>query len=99
LDLFERGWVLLADQAGWREAASRTSERLGIGLKALVAGADFRPAEPGVFLQAFGVRQGGASLIRPDGVIAWRTVDLPEDPTGMLTEALGQASSAVRWKS
>jgi putative polyketide hydroxylase len=55
------------------------------------------PVDPQAFLDAFGIGPEGASLIRPDGYIAWRTSDMPSDSLGALTDALGLASAAVRW--
>ncbi len=96
LDLFERGWVLLAANDRWRDAAALASERLHADLAPLLIGVDLQPVDSESFLRAFGISSGGASLIRPDGVIAWRTVDLVDDPAGALTEALAQVSSAPR---
>jgi hypothetical protein len=35
-------------------------------------------------------------LIRPDGHVAWRSVELPSDPAGVLVEALRNVASAAR---
>ena len=35
--------------------------------------------------------------VGPDGYLAWRSVDWPDDPVQALTSALGQVSSAARW--
>lgn len=82
LDLFQRGWVLLAEDERWLPAAKH------LGLEAVRIGADVLPSEPESFRKAFGLEKGGASLIRPDGYVGWRSVDLPEDPRGALTDAL-----------
>jgi hypothetical protein len=37
------------------------------------------------------LEDGGAALVRPDGVVAWRTVGLPADPAAALTAALETA--------
>ncbi|MEV8633604.1 hypothetical protein AB0395_18280 [Streptosporangium sp. NPDC051023] len=55
-----------------------------------------RPHGPGEFLRAFGLSRDGATLIRPDGYIAWRSRDLPIQPADTLTAALGQVSFATR---
>lgn len=47
------------------------------------------------FRTAFGLGPTGASLIRPDGYIAWRALAAPEDPDRMLIAALRQVASAA----
>lgn len=59
---------------------------------------DVKPPDPEEFRMefrtAFGIGLLGASLIRPDGYVAWRSVDMPRDPVGALTDSLELASSA-----
>ena len=94
LELFERGWVLLASNDRWSAAAAVAAERLHVALAPLLIGVDLQPVDTEAFRKALGISSGGASLIRPDGFIAWRTVDLVDDPGGALTEALAQVASA-----
>ncbi len=54
------------------------------------------PVDPNAFLKAFGIGPSGASLIRPDGYVAWRAAELPNDPAGAVIDALSKAASAVR---
>ena len=96
LDLFGQGWVLLAEDDRWGLAATRAGEALGLELQSLRVGADFEPEDPEAFRTAFGLGTGGASLVRPDGYVAWRSSELPKDPAGALTQALGQVASAAR---
>jgi putative polyketide hydroxylase len=96
LDLFQGAWVLLAGDERWCPAAAQAAEHLGIALTIVRIGADVRPSDPEGFQRAFGLEAGGASLVRPDGYVAWRSIDLPEDPLGALTGALGHVSSATR---
>jgi hypothetical protein len=95
LDLFQRDWVLLSEDERWSVAAVQASEALGIKLKCLRIGVDFNPSNPEAFRVAFGLGTGGASLVRPDGYVAWRSIDLPVDSLHTLTEALGRVSSAA----
>lgn len=94
LDLFQRTWVLLAEDERWCSTVARAAEQLGIEVECLRIGVDARPSDLKAFRTAFGLGTGGASLIRPDGYIAWRSIELPADPRGALTDALGRASSA-----
>jgi putative polyketide hydroxylase len=96
LDLFERGWVLLAEDVRWITAAKKARDNLGIPVASLRLGADIRPEDPASFRKAFGIGIGGASLIRPDGVVAWRSVELAEDPTAAFSDALARVSFSAR---
>jgi 2-polyprenyl-6-methoxyphenol hydroxylase-like FAD-dependent oxidoreductase len=76
LDLFGRGYVLLAgaDGGGWRDAAVAAAKGLGLALDAYVVGDE--PSDPGgSFLAAYGISAAGAVVVRPDGVVGWRCVD------------------------
>ncbi|OJH38167.1 FAD-dependent oxidoreductase [Cystobacter ferrugineus] len=95
LDLFQRSWVLLTEDERWLPAAAKASERLAIELECPRIGLDVKPSDPDAFRMAFGLKPGGASLIRPDGYVAWRSLDLPADPLSALTDALGQVSAAA----
>jgi hypothetical protein len=53
-------------------------------------------AGPAAFGEALGVSASGASLIRPDGHVAWRAHALPADPELTLMAALREVSSAAR---
>lgn len=82
LDLFQRGWVLLTGNDHWIAAAERT----GIAVDCRRIGEDV--------LRAFGLSQDGATLVRPDGYIAWRSPGLPAEPAHTLRTALGRVSFA-----
>jgi putative polyketide hydroxylase len=99
LDLFWRGWVLLAEDERWGPVAARagrsSSLAVGVPVECLRIGADVVvPSGPGAFRAAFGLGPGGASLVRPDGYVAWRSDGMPADPATALTDSLGRVSSA-----
>lgn len=94
LDLFQRFWVLLTEDERWRPAAEHAQQALGIELVCLRVGTDVIPREPEEFRAAFGLSAAGAALIRPDGYVAWRSLDLPEGAARVLSGALAQAASA-----
>jgi hypothetical protein len=54
-----------------------------------------KPIEPLAFQTTYGVTPDGATLVRPDGYIAWRAVTAPTDPAPALTTALGRVSCAA----
>jgi 2-polyprenyl-6-methoxyphenol hydroxylase-like FAD-dependent oxidoreductase len=97
LDLLGRSWVLLADDASWTTACTKASETLGVPVTSVRMGADMRPADAEAIGKALGIQRGGASLIRPDGIIAWRSIDFADDPALALIDALGKASSAAKY--
>lgn len=74
-DLFGGGFVLLTGRDGgdWGRAAAEVGAALGVPLDARQVGADAFPV-------AYGVDPGGAVVVRPDGVVAWRTTGPGDDP-------------------
>jgi len=48
------------------------------------------PSDPEALAAAFGIGAAGASLVRPDGFVAWRTSTPAEDPAATLREVLGR---------
>ncbi|MFD1047638.1 hypothetical protein ACFQ1S_19900 [Kibdelosporangium lantanae] len=44
--------------------------------------------DTGDFLARYGISPSGATLVRPDGVIAWRATEAPSDPTRVLLDVL-----------
>ncbi|MGA8117698.1 MAG: FAD-dependent monooxygenase, partial [Actinocatenispora sp.] len=91
LDLFGSGWVLLADGHRWVESAREATARTGITVRCHLL--DTAPLADHVdrLREVFGLADGGATLVRPDGYVAWRTRSTPADPTGTLAHALGVA--------
>ncbi|TWF93576.1 FAD-dependent monooxygenase [Saccharopolyspora dendranthemae] len=81
LDLFQRGWVLLSADDSWAEEVEHASESTGAPI-------EFVRIDVGGFPAAYGVGAVGASLIRPDGYVAWRTTAEPEGQCGALAAAL-----------
>ena len=80
VELFGPEWTLVCgkDDAGWRAAAKAT------GLPIRVYGAEL----PDAVAAKYGLSPTGASLIRPDAMVAWRAVEAPEDPAKALTTAV-----------
>jgi len=88
LDLFQNGWVLLAQDAVWAEAAQRAAAQTGITLACVRIGVDIEAADDVDMLAALGIRPHGASLIRPDGYVAWRTEDAVVEPAVALVDVV-----------
>jgi putative polyketide hydroxylase len=94
VDLFERGFVLLAgaDGGAWKEAARAYSG--AAPLQALLVGerGDLKPE--GDFEKLYGIRGDGAVLVRPDGHVAVRWTSSESDAAAALTLALNRV---LRW--
>ncbi|HKN96016.1 MAG TPA: FAD-dependent oxidoreductase [Pseudonocardiaceae bacterium] len=89
LDLFGTGWTLLTATGGgvWHEAARHAAATLGVAVKPVGLGGDLTDPT-GTLAATYGIEHGGASLIRPDGVVAWRTDTEPADPAATLLAVL-----------
>jgi 2-polyprenyl-6-methoxyphenol hydroxylase-like FAD-dependent oxidoreductase len=77
LDLFGRNFVLLAVGGGdWPGAVRAAAAELGLAVDAYVVGAGGLRDTESAFADAYGIsRAGGAVIVRPDGIVAWRAVD------------------------
>jgi len=74
----------------WRSAAGMVARELGhVPLDVFCVGRDLGDPD-GRFCQAYGLSDTGASLIRPDGFVAWRAERIPSDPRAALQEALAR---------
>jgi 2-polyprenyl-6-methoxyphenol hydroxylase-like FAD-dependent oxidoreductase len=81
LDLADHGFAVLADAEGrgWINAASALAAA-GIPLTAYRIGPGADLEDPyDRFAETVGIRAGGALLLRPDGVIAWRATASSRD--------------------
>ncbi len=96
LDFFGPGWVLLSEDPAWNEAANKAAAELGIAVDAVRPGDDYPLEEATNVRTAFGIGTGGASLVRPDGYVAWRAVERPGDPETELKKALATVAFAAR---
>jgi 2-polyprenyl-6-methoxyphenol hydroxylase-like FAD-dependent oxidoreductase len=91
IDLFGRAFVLLAaaEGAAWLDAAGAVRKELKrLELDAhLVGGGDMLDPEA-QFATAYGLTLSGASLVRPDGFVAWRAKAAVQDPKNVLAKVL-----------
>jgi len=80
-----------ADGGAWTQAAAAVARRLGgVPLDAYCVGKDLGDAQSR-FAQAYGISPKGASLVRPDGFVAWRSHGEAADPASVLHEALARS--------
>lgn len=90
LDLFQQGWVLLTADSRWADAANNIKDGLKNSLEAVLIGKDIQGDNCTDITEAYGIGQVGASLIRPDGFIAWRSGDAAAEE--QLKEVMKQVS-------
>lgn len=69
---------------------------MGITIEFEQIGTDVEIGEPDTFEHAYGIESTGATLIRPDGYIAWRTHTAPPDPFRELANVLAAVAAATR---
>jgi aklavinone 12-hydroxylase len=88
-DLFGRGFVLLTDVDGaeWIDAAAKAGDRLGVKVAVHQIGSGLKDPD-NVWHTRYGLEAGGATLVRPDAVIAWRSKTAVANPAHELDEAL-----------
>ena len=96
VDFFGRDWVLVTGAEGgvWHEAAKHVADRLGIVVRTVGLGPGLTDPEDRL-VQAYGIGYGGASLVRPDGVVAWRTDFEVADAAGTLQTVLTKLLARV----
>ncbi|APR82753.1 Polyketide hydroxylase WhiE VIII [Minicystis rosea] len=94
LDLAPGELVLLSgpDGSSWREAAERLSSPVSI--RAFHIGGEDLAEETGRWCARAGIRSDGALLVRPDGVVAWRSLGALAEPAivrDILEKILGRS--------
>ncbi|GHD20471.1 FAD-dependent oxidoreductase [Streptomyces violarus] len=89
VELFGDGWTLLAGELGsdWVAAAETASAELGVPVRAYRIGAGLTDSE-NVVSERYGIGKAGASLVRPDGIVAWRTDEAAADTAATLEGVL-----------
>lgn len=101
LDLFGRGFVLLTGVRGepWREAAAEIAFSGGPNVDAYQFGSAGSLTDvENRWAPIYGVNEGGAVLVRPDGIVAWRKRGAEEEPETVLRDALEQIGLGTREK-
>lgn len=93
VDLFTRRFTLITPDAEWAQAAKRVHADLPLPLEVVLVGEDvIFPVETS-FESRFGVSSAGCSLVRPDGIVAWRSEGKPSDPRACLREVIAQVAA------
>jgi hypothetical protein len=94
LDLLWRGFVLLTgpDGRAWHEAAQQLTSRLDIDLEFYRVGPSGDLLDPDCYWhEAAGIQADGALLMRPDGIVAWRSWESVPEPERVLEQVMMRA--------
>jgi putative polyketide hydroxylase len=86
-------YVLFAgpDGGAWKQAAAAVSDSFGkLPIDAYCVGRDLGD-ESGRFCECHGISDTGATLVRPDGFVAWRSPGAVTDAAGALREAVARS--------
>ncbi len=91
LDLYLGEFVLMAgpDGAAWERPAITASDELGVNLVSYTIGL----GESSAFAGRYGIGSSGASLVRPDGFVAWRATSHTPEAADRLGSALREVLS------
>ena len=73
LQLFGRDWVLITEEECWTDIASKACAGTKVKINCTIIDGKNGPSNDGTFCSALGLEEGGASLVRPDGHVAWRS--------------------------
>ena len=77
LDLLGREWLLVTEDERWRGAVLETCKDFKMKMSCIAINCGGQYSDDGSFCKDLGLVEGGASLIRPDGHIAWRSRTRP----------------------
>lgn len=88
-------WTLVSQTDEWSRIVAQINKTSDIKLKSVQIGHDVQLLEQGTFEKSFGVERSGASLIRPDGYIAWRSKELPSGAAEVVDKVLAQAAFRI----
>jgi 2-polyprenyl-6-methoxyphenol hydroxylase-like FAD-dependent oxidoreductase len=72
-DLFGRSFVLITGTQQWQPAAASAADELGVPIDVQAIGVAGLDAVGDQWASRYGIGDPGASLVRPDGFVAWRS--------------------------
>lgn len=88
IDLFTEGFTLISENPRWVAVAKMAKSALGFQFNICQVGKDVVIHDKAKFSDAFGTGAMGASLVRPDGLVCWRTQHAPEENEEPLSSIL-----------
>jgi putative polyketide hydroxylase len=95
IDLFFDGFTLITESPDWTQLGGRASAESGVPLTTVVVGQDVLVLGNMPFAAAYGTGTAGASLVRPDGIVAWRTDSAPAKVGSDLVAVLRRAAAVA----
>lgn len=88
IDLFTDRLVLISQDDRWIAAAKKASSEMPVDIKTVLVGTDVVFPSDLPFAHCFGISDDGASLVRPDGIVAWRSTRMSSNPLDSLKGAI-----------
>ncbi|ESQ82068.1 hypothetical protein AEAC466_19310 [Asticcacaulis sp. AC466] len=79
VELFTRRYALITENVEWERVIRALCAKTPLPIDVVVVGRDVVVADDISFAEAFGTGLAGASLVRPDGIVAWRSDAGPTD--------------------
>lgn len=73
VDLFTGNFALITKNPAWKKEIEEISGVFNVPIDLIIVGKDVQFSDESQFEKMFGVTSSGASLVRPDGIVAWRT--------------------------
>lgn len=86
LDIVGDNWIILTADKVWKDIAQEIVGQFEATID--IFQVTNKNVGKQTFCDAFGISEEGAVVVRPDGVIAWRSENRPEDTRGILKSAL-----------
>jgi len=91
-------WVLVTDDARWRERCAKVGRATGVTMKCILVNGsdddDSKDNSVASFGAMLGLSKGGASLVRPNGYVARRSAQWPKgDAEARLKKAVRQVAA------
>ncbi|MDV6330123.1 FAD-dependent monooxygenase [Asticcacaulis sp. 201] len=93
IDLFTRQFTLVTENPDWIREADTARDETGLTLTRLHVGRQVFINDAKSFATAFGTGSEGAALVRPDGLICWRTSRAPDRTSDSLTTVLRRTAA------
>ncbi|KAH7213326.1 FAD binding domain-containing protein [Fusarium redolens] len=90
LDFFGTSWVVISKDESWSLLVAEVEKGTDVKIAFVHMGGDVAEKNDGSFNKLFGLEDTGASLVRPDGFVAWRAKEWPAEAQKELTQALVQ---------
>lgn len=97
LTLFAKQWSIVTTEPRWKRPVQMVGQEVGLPLRVLCIGQDgLKEEDGGDIADNHGLAGGAASLVRPDGIITWRSGQWSDEGSAYqsLAAAVQQAASA-----